>query len=58
MAGLRTNALTVVIVAVNLALRPLGRAIDRRPESGEETPSVYTFRVRWDIRTPTSATKR
>ncbi|MFE0026474.1 MgtC/SapB family protein [Amycolatopsis sp. NPDC059021] len=36
---------TVVVVAVNLALRPLGRAIDRRPESGDETPSVYDFRA-------------
>jgi putative Mg2+ transporter-C (MgtC) family protein len=34
---------TVVVVAVNVALRPLGRVIDRRPESGDETPTVYTF---------------
>ncbi|OLM31788.1 Mg(2+) transport ATPase protein C [Pseudonocardia sp. Ae717_Ps2] len=34
---------TGVVVLVNLALRPLGRAIDRRPESGDETPTVYSF---------------
>lgn len=34
---------TAVVVLVNLALRPLGRAIDRRPESGDETPTVYSF---------------
>ena len=36
---------TIVVVAVNLALRPLGRVIDRRPEAGDETPTVYTFRA-------------
>src|SRR5947208_15148021 len=36
---------TVAVVAVNVALHPLGRVIDRRPESGDETPTVYTFRA-------------
>src|SRR5437764_1147326 len=36
---------TVAVVAVNVALRPLGRVIDRRPESGDETPTVSTFRA-------------
>ncbi|GAA4530775.1 MgtC/SapB family protein [Amycolatopsis samaneae] len=46
-AGLYSVAVagTVVVVVVNLALRPLGRIIDRRPESGDETPSVYDFRA-------------
>lgn len=57
MAGLRTNALvaagatlfvvalsgTVAVVAVNVALRPLGRVVDRRPDTGAETPTSYTF---------------
>jgi len=34
---------TVVVVAVNIVLRPLGRIVDRRPETGGETPSTYTF---------------
>src|SRR6476660_4674888 len=36
---------TAVVVVVNVALRPLGRAVDRRPDTGKETPSVYTFRA-------------
>lgn len=47
---MRTNpqvaaAGTVAVVTVNIVLRPLGRAVDRRPESGDETPTVYTFRA-------------
>ncbi|MEC3980485.1 MgtC/SapB family protein [Amycolatopsis sp. H20-H5] len=44
-AGLYPIALagTVVIVAVNVALRPLGRVVDRRPDTGKETPTNYTF---------------
>jgi putative Mg2+ transporter-C (MgtC) family protein len=34
---------TVVVVAVNIVLRPVGRAVDRRPDTGRETPSTYTF---------------
>ena len=33
----------MVVVAVNIVLRPLGRIVDRRPETGGETPSTYTF---------------
>jgi len=36
---------TVAVVTVNIVLRPLGRAVDRRPDSGDETPTVYTFRA-------------
>lgn len=36
---------TVAVVTVNIVLRPLGRAVDRRPESGDETPTIYTFRA-------------
>ena len=32
-----------VVVAVHLVLRPLGRVVDRRPETGDEMPSTYTF---------------
>ncbi|UMO99948.1 MgtC/SapB family protein [Amycolatopsis sp. EV170708-02-1] len=44
-AGLYVVALsgTVAVVAVNVALRPLGRAVDRRPDTGTETPTSYTF---------------
>jgi putative Mg2+ transporter-C (MgtC) family protein len=44
-AGLYQIALagTVVVVAVNLLLRPLGRVVDRRPDTGRETPTSYTF---------------
>ena len=34
---------TVVVVIVNVALRPLGRVVDRRPDTGTETPTSYTF---------------
>jgi putative Mg2+ transporter-C (MgtC) family protein len=34
---------TVVVVVVNVALRPLGRVVDRRPDTGTETPTSYTF---------------
>ncbi|MGW7536553.1 MgtC/SapB family protein [Amycolatopsis sp. NPDC054798] len=44
-AGLYTaaGAGTAVVMAVNIALRPLGRAVDRRPATGRETPTSYTF---------------
>ncbi len=34
---------TAAVVAVHLVLRPLGRVVDRRPETGDETPATYTF---------------
>ncbi|MER6767488.1 MgtC/SapB family protein, partial [Amycolatopsis sp. NPDC000746] len=34
---------TAVVMAVNIALRPLGRVVDRRPATGRETPTSYTF---------------
>ncbi|SEQ82092.1 putative Mg2+ transporter-C (MgtC) family protein [Lentzea xinjiangensis] len=44
-AGLHLEAVagTVVVVAVHLVLRPLGRVMDRRPDTGGETPVTYTF---------------
>ncbi|WP_116199947.1 MgtC/SapB family protein [Amycolatopsis circi] len=44
-AGLYTaaGAGTAVVMAVNIALRPLGRVVDRRPATGRETPTQYTF---------------
>lgn len=39
---------TVAVVAVNVVLRRLGRAVDRHPESGDETPSAYTITVTAD----------
>ncbi|MCG3753506.1 MULTISPECIES: MgtC/SapB family protein [Amycolatopsis] len=44
-AGLYTaaGAGTAVVMAVNIALRPLGRVVDRRPATGRETPTSYTF---------------
>ncbi len=44
-AGLYTAACagTAVVMAVNIALRPLGRVVDRRPATGRETPTSYTF---------------
>ncbi|MCR3753155.1 MgtC/SapB family protein [Lentzea californiensis] len=44
-AGLHLEAVagTVVVVAVHLVLRPLGRVLDRRPETGGDTPATYTF---------------
>ena len=46
-AGLYVAALagTVVVVTVNVVLRPLGRAVDRRPDTRAETPATYTFRA-------------
>ena len=34
---------TVVVVAVNVLLRMIGRIVDRRPETGDESPTTYTF---------------
>ncbi|WP_409179974.1 MgtC/SapB family protein [Amycolatopsis sp. VS8301801F10] len=44
-AGLYPAAVagTAVVMAVNIALRPLGRVVDRRPATGRETPTSYTF---------------
>jgi putative Mg2+ transporter-C (MgtC) family protein len=44
-AGMYQVALagTVVIVGVNVALRALGRAVDRRPDTGDEVPAQYLF---------------
>ncbi|GAB3150694.1 MgtC/SapB family protein [Amycolatopsis sp. NPDC004378] len=46
-AGLYAAALagTAVVVTVNVALRPLGRVVDRRPDTRTETPATYTFRA-------------
>ncbi|SFQ58063.1 putative Mg2+ transporter-C (MgtC) family protein [Amycolatopsis arida] len=35
----------VVVIAVNIVLRALGRALDRRPDTGGEVPAHYTFRA-------------
>jgi putative Mg2+ transporter-C (MgtC) family protein len=44
-AGMYTAALagTVGVLAVNVALRAVGRVIDRRPGTGDEHPTTYTF---------------
>jgi putative Mg2+ transporter-C (MgtC) family protein len=44
-AGMFTVALagTVVVVAVNVALRAVGRVVDRIPDTGDEHPTTYTF---------------
>lgn len=44
-AGLYSVAVagTVVVVAVNIVLRPVGRVVDRRPDTGAETPTSYEF---------------
>ncbi|MEV0248318.1 MgtC/SapB family protein [Nocardia sp. NPDC050712] len=34
---------TVAIVAVNIALRAAGRAVDKRPDTREEQPATYVF---------------
>jgi len=34
---------SAVVVTVNTVLRPLGRVVDRRPETGTETPTSYVF---------------
>jgi putative Mg2+ transporter-C (MgtC) family protein len=36
---------TAVVVGVNVVLRPLGRVVDRRPDSGDETPARYEFQA-------------
>lgn len=36
---------TVVVVGANVLLRWLGRAVDRRPDTGDETPTRYTFQA-------------
>src|SRR5947208_12070583 len=49
-AGLYQPAVVgaVVVLAVNIALRWAGRAIDRRPQSGDEQPTSYDF---WAVTT-------
>jgi putative Mg2+ transporter-C (MgtC) family protein len=37
------SAGTVAVIAVNIVLRPLGRAVDRQPLTGTETPTSYEF---------------
>ncbi len=46
-AGLYSVALagTVAVVTVNVALRWIGRAVDRHPDSGDEQPTSYTMTV-------------
>jgi putative Mg2+ transporter-C (MgtC) family protein len=46
-AGLFTVATfgAVAVVAVNTVLRPVGRAVDRQPHTGTETPTTYEFRA-------------
>lgn len=34
---------TIVVLVANVALRWVGRFVDRRPEAGEETTTAYTF---------------
>jgi putative Mg2+ transporter-C (MgtC) family protein len=34
---------TVLVVVVNVALRAVGRVVDRRPDTGDEHPTTYTF---------------
>lgn len=34
---------TVVVIVVNVALRSVGRAVDRRPDTGTEHPTSYEF---------------
>jgi putative Mg2+ transporter-C (MgtC) family protein len=34
---------TVLVVVVNVALRAAGRVVDRRPDTGDEHPTFYTF---------------
>ena len=36
---------TVVVVGANVLLRWLGRAVDRRPDTGDETPTRYIFQA-------------
>jgi putative Mg2+ transporter-C (MgtC) family protein len=44
-AGMFTaaSAGTVLVVVVNVALRAAGRVVDRRPDTGDEHPTFYTF---------------
>ncbi|ONI81558.1 hypothetical protein ALI144C_19790 [Actinosynnema sp. ALI-1.44] len=44
-AGLYQTAAvgTVVVIVVNVALRVVGRAVDRRPDTGDEEPTFYAF---------------
>jgi putative Mg2+ transporter-C (MgtC) family protein len=44
-AGLYSIAVagTVAVVTVNIVLRPVGRVVDRRPDTGAETPTSYEF---------------
>jgi putative Mg2+ transporter-C (MgtC) family protein len=44
-AGMFTVAFagTVLVVVVNVALRAAGRVVDRRPDTGDEHPTTYTF---------------
>lgn len=44
-AGMYPTALagTVGVVTVNVVLRMVGRVIDRRPDTGDEEPTHYTF---------------
>jgi putative Mg2+ transporter-C (MgtC) family protein len=44
-AGMFTvaQAGTVLVVIVNVALRAAGRVVDRRPGTGDEHPTTYTF---------------
>jgi putative Mg2+ transporter-C (MgtC) family protein len=44
-AGMFTvaSAGTVLVVVVNVALRAVGRVVDRRPDTGDEHPTSYTF---------------
>ncbi len=36
---------TAVVVSIHVLLRPLGRVVDRRPETGDDTPTAYSFRA-------------
>ena len=44
-AGMFTvaSAGTALVVVVNVALRAVGRVVDRRPDTGDEHPTTYTF---------------
>ncbi|WP_069160869.1 MgtC/SapB family protein [Nocardia altamirensis] len=44
-AGMYSTAAagTVAVVAVNVALRAAGRAVDKQPEAGHEQPASYAF---------------
>jgi putative Mg2+ transporter-C (MgtC) family protein len=44
-AGMFTvaSAGTVLVVVVNVALRAVGRVVDRQPDTGDEHPTTYTF---------------